>query len=115
MLQIALVHAPTLEIAVYPEYRPEYLATVTAYTKRCKGCTGITASGKKAEGAMLAASSVWKFGTCLELYLHGWKQVIVEDRGAAIQGKHRFDLLMASKKDAQNFGRQQIRYRRCDD
>jgi 3D (Asp-Asp-Asp) domain-containing protein len=91
-------------------------AEVFAFCK-CTKCTyglGITASGKKAEGKMLAAPRKYPFGT--RVYIPGYGISEVQDRGGAIRaagervnGKvlkyDRFDCLMPSHAAARKAGR----------
>jgi 3D (Asp-Asp-Asp) domain-containing protein len=60
---------------------------VTAYCtcKKCCGryARGITASGKKAQGKMIAAPKKYSFGTQMYVEGYGWAQV--QDRGGAIR------------------------------
>jgi len=60
---------------------------VSAYCP-CKLCCGpkargITASGKRAVGKIVAAPKSWPFGT--RVWVPGWGEGVVEDRGGAIK------------------------------
>lgn len=90
-------------------------AITTAYHSQCKGCIGITASGKVPSGAMIAADKHWQFGECIAFFQEGsWKNYIVEDRGGDIKGKNRFDILMPSFQAAKKFGKQVLKYKPCE-
>jgi 3D (Asp-Asp-Asp) domain-containing protein len=92
-------------------------ALVTAYVATCLGCSGITASGEVAHAAdmILAASREWAIGSCVELKLprEGWVQFAVQDRGGAIKGRDRFDMLVGTVSEARAWGKRRIRYRAC--
>ena len=53
--------------------------------KSCQSTLGITASGKKAQNGMIAAPSIFSFGTVFEL--EDGEKLVCEDRGNAIQIK----------------------------
>ncbi len=87
----------------------------TAYVATCLGCTGVTASGVKADWRqnIIAASPAWPMGTCLELELTPgkWTRFTVKDRGP--HKPNHVDILMRTKKDAIDWGRQKIQARKC--
>jgi 3D (Asp-Asp-Asp) domain-containing protein len=86
----------------------------TAYIAKCLGCSGITASGKPADYRKhyVAASEHWPLGTCVELKINGkWTKYWVQDRGP--QKKWHFDILVATKKEALEWGVQTIEGRKC--
>jgi len=116
LLLIGVIHNDP-GIAPYPlepAKVPASYAVFTAYVKNCKGCSGTMANGKEAIGSWVAADPSWKFGACLEyLYQKKWHRVRVGDRGGDIHGKHRFDILVASKREAIQFGKRKLQYRRC--
>lgn len=94
-----------------------HVFTATFYTARCEGCTGITASGYNVKQTqfyrgfrVLAADRSIPLGTKMRVKLADGKQFdgIVLDRGGAIRGK-RLDVLVASKSEAYELGRQQAR------
>ena len=78
---------------------------VTAYCTCSKCCgefsDGITASGKKAIGKIVAAPKSIPFGTLLSI--PGYGVAPVEDRGGAIKGR-KLDLLFPSHQAALNWG-----------
>lgn len=86
----------------------------TAYTARCAGCTGTTASGKVADyrKRYLAASKEWPLGTCVMVELKGqWVRYTVQDRGPV---KHdHIDILVKTTAEARQFGRQRVRVKAC--
>lgn len=94
---------------------------VTAYCPCSKCCgigsPGITASGKKAEGLIVAADSRMDFGTVLSI--PGYGIASVEDRGSAIKGD-RLDVLFTDKdgvtghQRALNFGVQYLEVKVLD-
>jgi 3D (Asp-Asp-Asp) domain-containing protein len=92
--------------------------TATAYTAFCDtGCTGVTATGLDVsntimhEGKRIIATDpkVIPLGTNVTLKLADGKQIeaVAADTGGAIDG-HRIDLLVGSKSDAVNFGKQKV-------
>ena len=82
---------------------------ITAYCPCSKCCgtgsPGITASGKKAVGRIIAAPKSVKFGT--RMWVPGYGLGVVEDRGGAIKG-NRLDLLFSTHKQALKWGRQKL-------
>lgn len=81
---------------------------VTAYCP-CKICCGrfsdgITASGAKAEGKLIAAPKSIPFGTWIDIEGYGYAEVL--DRGGAIKGK-RLDVFFPTHQEALNWG---VRY-----
>jgi len=82
---------------------------VTAYTKNDRGMNGkgITANGERvSEDRTIAADAGIPFGT--EIYIPELgKTFVVTDRGEAIHGD-RLDLYMESRKDALEFGVQDL-------
>ena len=84
--------------------------TVTAYCP-CSKCCGeysdrITASGKPAEGKLIAADRVFPFGLLLDVPGYG-ERVPVEDRGEAIKNRH-IDLLFPNHNEALVWGKQYL-------
>jgi len=83
---------------------------VSAYCpcEKCCGewADGITASGKPAEGKLIAAPRKYAFGTVMEV--PGYGRAVVEDRGGAIKGD-KIDLLFPTHQDALNWGRQYVK------
>ncbi len=79
---------------------------VTAYCpcRKCcgPGAKGITASGARAKGRMVAADRSVPFGT--RIYIPGYGLARVTDRGGAIKG-NRLDLLMPTHEQALRWGR----------
>jgi len=85
----------------------------TAYTKNCAGCTGITASGMKANPnrkMMAVDPRILKLKSCYKLqFKDGHHSVyLAADIGGNIKG-NRVDILMKSHQSAKNFGRQTIK------
>ena len=71
---------------------------------------GITASGTKAKpGTISADTNHYPFGTVM--YVPGYGYGRVEDRGGAIKGPDKIDVFFKRRKQALNWGRQQLRVR----
>lgn len=103
-----------------PELEPEWIeAVATAYCP-CERCCGswalnrpdgivYTASGAEAvQGVTIAADwSIYPPGTVL--FVEGLGEMVVQDRGGAIQGQ-KIDVYFESHDDALQFGRQNVRF-----
>lgn len=103
-----------------PEPEPEWIeAVATAYCP-CERCCGswalnrpdgivYTASGAEAvQGVTIAADwSIYPPGTVL--FVEGLGEMVVQDRGGAIQGQ-KIDVYFESHDDALQFGRQNVRF-----
>lgn len=103
-----------------PEPEPEWIeGTATAYCS-CEICCGewalnrpngivYTASGAEAvQGVTIAADwSIYPPGTVL--FVEGLGEMVVQDRGGAIQGQ-KIDVYFESHDDALQFGRQNVRF-----
>lgn len=90
-----------------------HLGEFSAYTSTCKGCSGITASGKTADYTKLyiaADLNYHKLGDKITLCLPKCKIYTVEDTGGAIKGHHTFDLLVSDYNTAITFGRRTLWY-----
>lgn len=99
---------PVPAVAVEPE--PEStIMTITAYTKNDRGMNGkgITANGERVqEGRTIAADKSIPFGT--EIYIPEMERTfVVSDRGEDIS-RGRLDVFMESRKDALEFGVQNL-------
>ena len=82
------------------ETKEKYL--ITAYTANCKGCSGITASGKRpVKGVTVACPPSLSLGTWIRI--DGLGERRCDDRGGAIKGRH-IDLYMTSYEKAIEFG-----------
>jgi 3D (Asp-Asp-Asp) domain-containing protein len=78
----------------------------TAYTANCYGCSGYTATGRRAGHGIVAVDPrVIPLGT--HLYIPGYGHALAGDTGGAIRG-NRIDLGFNSHGDAINFGRRPI-------
>jgi len=105
--------SPVQVVRESKQTRPTYdeiEMNVTAYCP-CEQCCGewadgITASGKPAEGKLIAAPRKYAFGTVMEV--PGYGRAVVEDRGGAIKGD-KIDLLFPTHQDALNWGRQYVK------
>ena len=108
--------APAKTEAVKTEAVKTGTAKVTAYTKSCKGCIGITRDGTVAEShkRILAADPrYYPMGTRVELTFPDGdvKVYTVRDTGGAIKGPGRFDMLVKTERFAVEWGVQHIKYR----
>lgn len=83
-----------------PAEQTSQIYRVTAYCpcKLCRGVhsDGITASGAKAEGKLIAAPRSIPFGTWIDIDGYGYAEVL--DRGGAIKGR-RLDILFTDDKE----------------
>lgn len=78
----------------------------TAYTANCSGCSGYTASGKRAGHGIVAVDPrIIPLGS--HLYIPGYGHALAGDTGGAIRG-NRIDLGFNSSADAMSFGRRPI-------
>lgn len=78
----------------------------TAYTADCRGCTGLTASGRPAGTGVVAVDPrVIPLGT--KLYIPGYGRAVAGDTGGAIRG-NRIDLGFTSTSDAFRFGARRV-------
>jgi 3D (Asp-Asp-Asp) domain-containing protein len=95
------------------------LVKLTAYTADCAGCSGVMADGRRADHRLqvVAASTAWPLGTCLELRLgERTRRVQVADRlGPRTRRQpgadRHLDLLVAGAAQARALGVQQVRAR----
>ena len=91
-----------------PDYY-EVEMNVSAYCTCAKCCgefaDGYTASGKLAEGLIIAAPPKYPFGTIMDV--PGYGVAVVEDRGGAIKG-NKLDILFPSHQAALNWGRKYL-------
>ena len=91
------------------EAKRTYNVIATAYTKDCKGCSGITATGldiRSSTPKIIAVDpKIIPLHSKVELLVDGesWGIYTAEDTGGAIKG-HRIDILMDSKSKALDFG-----------
>jgi 3D (Asp-Asp-Asp) domain-containing protein len=85
---------------------------VTAYSPDCKGCSGVMASGERADPSahtVAADTRYYALGTCLHLHIPGGRVTVrVTDRGGAIKGPARLDLLVPTQASARAWGVQEI-------
>jgi 3D (Asp-Asp-Asp) domain-containing protein/DNA-binding transcriptional MerR regulator len=84
----------------------------TAYNANCKGCSGVTASGKKVGNGMIAMADWVPLGTKVRITCPSYPSIngiyTVEDRGGAIKG-NKVDIFMTTYSDAIDFGRRDIK------
>ncbi|WP_283163410.1 peptidoglycan-binding protein [Sporolactobacillus mangiferae] len=89
----------------------EFYANSTAYTARCNGCSGTTATGinllKNPDTKVIAVDpSVIPLGT--KLYVEGYGYAVAGDTGGAIKG-HKIDVFFNSNSDALQWGRRTVK------
>ncbi|MDN3955385.1 peptidoglycan-binding protein [Sporolactobacillus laevolacticus] len=94
----------------------EFYANSTAYTARCTGCSGTTATGidliKNPNTKVIAVDpSVIPLGT--KLYVEGYGYAIAGDTGGAIKGR-KIDVFFNSNSDALQWGRRTVKVRVLD-
>lgn len=85
--------------------------TATAYTAKCDGCSGVTATGvdlnENPDANVIAVDpNVIPLGS--EVYVEGYGYATAADTGGAIQGD-KIDLHVPSKEEANNFGVQNVK------
>jgi len=90
-------------------------ALVTAYTKDCEGCSGITADGTPADSSfriIAADRNHWRMGTQVRLFFPEGdvRTYTVRDTGGAIKGRCRFDMLVKTEEFALKWGRKKIHF-----
>lgn len=112
VLPSLVVLIPSNEIAYVPEPVAQYEvieAQVTAYTASAEetdDTPDIVASGKKAQVGMAACPGRYAFGTVVEI---AGRVLVCEDRmHKRFRDSNHFDILLASKEEAFEFGRQNI-------
>lgn len=109
--------AKTAEVKAQTDEWTTYEAT--AYTAFCaEGCTGITATGldvsrtttHKGRTVIATDPRYIALGTRLTIKLGDGTEIdaIAADKGGAIKGR-KLDVLVASEKEARQFGRQKVR------
>lgn len=105
-------------VKVEPEFQT---FEATAYTSRCDGCIGITKTGidvrntiynEKGQRIIAVDPNVIPLGSLVEVRLENGQTFVAEaaDTGGAIKGK-RIDILVETKKQAYQFGRQPVEVR----
>ncbi len=83
----------------------------TAYTAKCDGCTGITATGKDIRNQSIdhrvvaVDPNIIPLGSIVEI--EGYGRFVAADTGGAIKGR-KIDILHQSKKEAYQFGRRDV-------
>ncbi|MBD8005444.1 3D domain-containing protein [Bacillus norwichensis] len=78
----------------------------TAYTAKCKGCSGITATGinlNKNPNAKVISVDPKQIPLGSKVYVEGYGMAVAGDTGGAIK-KNKIDLHMPTKKKALNWG-----------
>lgn len=86
----------------------------SAYTAKCKGCTGITSTGKNIRNqsvdhkVIAVDPNVIPLGSLVEV--QGYGTFTALDTGGAIKG-HKVDILHQTYKSATNFGRRTVKIR----
>ena len=106
---VGVVSSPLQKVSTGHDTSGADLYRVTAYCPgECccgKWADGITASGRRATGLIVAAPPNIPFGTVLDIPGYGWASV--EDRGGAIKGM-RLDVLFPTHQEALNWGVQYL-------
>ena len=94
-----------------PKQRETFTARVTAYCP-CKRCCGPRARGRTATGDSAWSRGVaadwryWPPGTVV--YIEGYGEAVVDDKGGKIKGKKRFDIRMTYHWQARDHGDQDV-------
>jgi len=105
----AIIDRQKARIVKLVPYRPTETYRVTAYCKGSCCCgkwaDGITASGAKAQGKLIAAPKEIPFGTWIDIPGYGYAEVL--DRGGSIKGK-RLDVFFPTHQEALNWGVQYL-------
>lgn len=109
ILHTLLYHLPFTQAPDTPQEQTSQIWRVTAYCP-CKLCCGvhsdgITASGAKAGGRLIAAPRSIPFGTWIDIKGYGYAEVL--DRGGAIKGR-RLDVFFPTHQEALNWGVQHL-------
>lgn len=89
----------------------EFIATATAYTANCNGCSGITKTGinlkKNAHLKVIAVDpNVIPLGT--KVHVEGYGYAVAGDIGSAIKG-NKIDVFIPTKNEAYKWGRKQVK------
>lgn len=97
--------------ATSDEVKTEFMATATAYTANCNGCSGITKTGidlkKNAQLKVIAVDpEVIPLGT--KVHVEGYGYAIAGDIGSAIKG-NKIDVFIPTTKEAYNWGRKSVK------
>lgn len=117
-MKLLLIAFMLVPVKVEPEFQT---FEATAYTSRCDGCIGITKTGidvrntiynEKGQRIIAVDPNVIPLGTLVEVRLKNGQTFVAEaaDTGGAIKGK-RIDILVETKKQAYQFGRQSVEVR----
>jgi len=98
------------------ESAKELTVVATAYTAKCTGCSGITATGinlkdNPNQKVIAVDPSVIPLGS--EVYVEGYGRAVAGDTGGAIKG-HKIDLHVPTKEQALNWGRQTVKVQILD-
>lgn len=93
-----------------------FYMNATAFTAKCSGCSGITATGINLNAnpnmkVIAVDPSVIPLGS--KVWVEGYGHAIAGDTGGAIKG-NRIDAHVATKEAANNFGRKQVQVRIVD-
>ena len=89
----------------------EFIATATAYTANCNGCSGITKTGinlkKNAHLKVIAVDpNVIPLGT--KVHVEGYGYAVAGDIGSAIKG-NKIDVFIPTKNEAYKWDRKQVK------
>lgn len=102
--------APKAEKAEAPSSTKEFQMSATAYTAKCSGCSGITATGINLNAnpnmkVIAVDPSVIPLGT--KVWVEGYGYAVAGDTGGSISG-NKIDVHMPTKADAYAFGRRTV-------
>lgn len=94
----------------------EIMVEATAYTAKCTGCSGITATGINLKDnpnkkVIAVDPAVIPLGT--EVYVEGYGRAVAGDTGGAIKGK-KIDLHVPTTEQALDWGRQTVKVKILD-
>lgn len=124
VLWTAFIHtcptpAPEVVGESVPAEDPIFVAEVTAYSPKCKGCSRHMYNGERPDPdkrTVAAYLPSWPIGSCVELLIPetGWARYTVADTGSAIDAENKFDLLLPTQRAARKWGRKHIAARRVE-
>lgn len=89
----------------------EFIATATAYTANCNGCSGITKTGinlKKNSHLKVIAVDPKVIPLGSKVHVEGYGYAVAGDIGGAIKG-NRIDVFIPTKSAAYKWGRKQVK------
>lgn len=121
MMYVHRCPAPEPEVVseTVPVEDAVFVAEVTAYSPKCKGCTRHMYNGERPDPSkptVAAHLPAWPLGSCVALLLPdaGWTTYTVADTGSALDAENKFDLLLPTQRAARKWGRKHIAARRVE-